>query len=259
MLKLLSLIGSLSLTSSAAMPLSQNVINLNNVAKQGFDISALNGTVRTQRYDYEQENLYLFELTALAHAMTIINKASGIQLDWPDLEIVSSFNMNENRDLTDADVLGRNGAGTTFIKVTLVATESGFEKGVYGEMNYIFKMVHESLQLEIYENLFAGVVVQQIWEADKIVGALRGRIVWPIIGEFTRYPTFGSPESVGNPLYATKLSDGQTFTEEDYEKMEPGSKIGLSTIFYATSEGKRRGVTGAFRVNFVFVKTIICC
>ncbi|AUM62706.1 hypothetical protein [Spiroplasma monobiae] len=258
MLKLLSLIGSLSLTSSAILPLSQTIINVNNRVNQEYDISALNATKIERTYNYYQDVLYNFYISARGNAASMIKKASGIDVGIDDVEVLSAFNINENRELNDDDVMGQYGAGKTYVNVRIAPTESGIEKGIYGEMYYIYTITHQSLDLAIFENRFTNELVYLVWTVEEIIWQLWWSI-WKGIGDYKEYPTFVHPETLGAPKLPTKISDGTPFTQRDLIFMEPGTRIALSTVFYATEEGKSRGVTGSFQVNFVYVKTYICC
>ncbi|ALD66805.1 hypothetical protein [Spiroplasma cantharicola] len=136
MLKLFSLIGSLVIVGSSVVPvaqLSSNIVNKD--IDKNFHISEANDYVTySLKMSYFQMDINYFYMTLQNLAAEGINEARNSKdIDLNDISIKSVWNIDENGELINEDIYGRNGAGTRILEVKVAPSDNGKLKGLVGK------------------------------------------------------------------------------------------------------------------------------
>ncbi|AHI53002.1 hypothetical protein [Spiroplasma culicicola] len=258
MIKLLSLIGTIGLGVSNTTPLlsiSSYQENIN--VSDNVDLSVADGHYNIfRKFPYYSVNLKAWAIASefiTGQAANALNSAGHFS-DPSDFELVSSYNITDQRDLNDDDLFGRTGARTILVESVLKASQSGEAKGFFGEMKIYTEIVQESLDLSFLngEEMFR--VVIGVNDIESIAKSIHSDIFVFFLNDF-ELPTFQHVNSVETSKFLFKHGTNELFTQEDLENLEVNELTKLDFWLTPTKEGKERGVYNKAKMTLSYIKT----
>ncbi|WP_338985696.1 hypothetical protein [Spiroplasma endosymbiont of Diplazon laetatorius] len=258
MVKLLSLIGSISLSTSGVTPLVEISKNLVTIEKsKSINLNIVDGNYyifNTFPYYFVDYNTWAVAPAFITgQAANAIIKAGVSGVNPYDFELVSSYNITADRELNEDDLLGRTGSGSILVESILKPTDAGEEKGLYGEMKIYTELNYDSLDLSILNGQITPGYVSGVNEIEKISIYVHSDI-FEFFLNFYEYPTFQHVNSVETSKFLFKSGTTDLFGQEDLNAMKNGEEVLLDFWLTPTVEGKERGIYNKAKMTLKYVK-----
>ncbi|AUM62756.1 hypothetical protein [Spiroplasma monobiae] len=251
MIKLLSLIGSLSLSATSLTPLA--LISNNQNLEESFDIGDFRPVTHSQNglYIADASTYNILILRTYASAL----KFSGYEnADYQFFNVDYIINDFTGELLTDADASGANGAKTTYSTVRISTNELGNANGFKGSANVTFILKHLDHDLKIDDNV-------------KIYDRLNEATLDMKIAEFVfeKYISEAYNGALENPLSVFRFGafeytnyliseTGEKLYDEQLKEisLKPGESINLILRVRASEYGISKGIHGNIEVVLNF-------
>ncbi|AUM62750.1 hypothetical protein [Spiroplasma monobiae] len=257
MIKLLSLIASLSLTTSAVLPISEVAIEtIKENQETKVDLSTLNGYSETQQLGY-----FLFDLeyyksgVATTSIQRILMKEQNISIQTNWIQVEFMINVMDGREANDDDISGKNGASKETWLLKIVPTELGLMNNVVGEA-YVYSTIHHHPgDLNTYNNFEWLVEVSKEAENDlEFVWFFTTTIISYRISARSRYNAlyFATEGIDHSPFYVfdEELNIYRLATQEDIDKAIANNESLNFTLFSTRNQaGINKGIYGSARMN----------
>ncbi|AHI53001.1 hypothetical protein [Spiroplasma culicicola] len=257
MVKLLSLIGSLTFGATNVIPI---VVNTNNILKineqETIDMALLNNYWETQHLGYDAFAVSSYSQYIIpAMVRSVFEKEHGITIEENWVQLESMINVIDGRAINDDDIRGTNGASKETWITKVIPTEAGIENGLYGASYINVTIHHQAGDLSTYDKT-TWIYTESIVNPTILVN-LHSEIMSQFLDQMHK-------SNVGNALYFINGIDYSNFyifdsainrdrlaTQEDLDNANNGNgQITLSVFLSPNQIGKSKGIYGSAYITF---------
>ncbi|QHX36748.1 hypothetical protein [Spiroplasma sp. BIUS-1] len=257
MIKLLSLIASLSMTTTSVAPV---VINTNNILKEkqeeSYNLSVLNGYAVTENLGYFNFGVDSYK-TLLIPALIKkeLQKSHNIFIEESWIEVISIKSVMDNRDIEDVDIEGANGANKETWEIKIKASQEGIANNLIGNATYYSTIHHHPGDLNQLNEISLFRRAQKEDEGE--LESLTELTQWSLSKTIQAYDPytalyfalFGLEFS---PLYTLdeQTNTNRLLTQEDIDKAINENELMVTHIYVRPNDyGKSKGIFGSAKLN----------